>query len=126
MYSGTPDDKRVIEIKVPYMTLNVANWIVRVTPADGTTVINSVGNAISSGRYTVNGATGLGGAVSETSGFSFTMDAVAKGNTTDSKTYTVKVVLEEPGSGKTLDTLSFTSQKTPAEGRQDRVPCSER
>ena len=35
---------------------------------------------------------------------------------TDYQTYTIKVSLEEPGSGKTLDTLSFTSQKTPDEG----------
>ncbi len=113
VYTGTPDSKRVIEIEVPYMTINVADWIVRVTAAEGTTVVNSHNNALSSGQYNVYGATGLSGTaanVDVVNGLSFPMDAVSKGNDTDTKTYTVKVVLAEPGSGKTLKTLKFTSQ----------------
>ena len=113
VYTGTPDSKRVIEIEVPYMTINVADWIVRVTAAEGTTVVNSYNNALSSGQYDVYGATGLTGAaanVNVVNGLSFPMDAVSKGNDTDTKTYTVKVVLAEPGSGKTLDKLEFTTQ----------------
>ena len=111
VYSGTPDSNRVIEIEVPYMTINVTDWIVRVTPADGSNVINSLGNAIPSGQYKMSGVITTSTVVDETNGLSFTLDAVAKGNTTDKKSYTVKIVLAEPGSGKTLESLEFTSQK---------------
>ena len=40
VYSGTPNEKNVIELeKIPYMTTNIGDWVVRVTPADGTTVV---------------------------------------------------------------------------------------
>ena len=50
-----------------------------------------------------------------TTGATFDVTATDKTDT-DRRTYTVKVALEEPGSGKTLDKLVFTSQK-PAPGK---------
>ena len=116
VYSGTPNEKNVIELeKIPYMTTNIGNWVVRVTPADGTTVVTSVGYAIPSGQYTVNQITSPQINSIGVNGCSFEVTATDRFDT-DYQTYTIKVSLEEPGSGKTLDTLSFTSQKTPAEG----------
>ena len=119
VYSGTPNEKNVIELeKIPYMTTNIGDWVVRVTPADGTTVVTPQDYAIPSGQFTVwdvtDGSAGRINAIG-VNGCSFEVTATDRFDT-DYQTYTIKVSLEEPGSGKTLDTLSFTSQKTPAEG----------
>ena len=121
VYSGTPNANDVIELeKIPYMTTNIGNWVVRVTAADGTTVLTPKGYAIPSGQFTVYDITDVNGDPSrittiQTTGASFDVTATDKTDT-DHRTYTVKVALEEPGSGKTLDKLEFTSQK-PAPGK---------
>ena len=121
VYSGTPNTNDVIELeKIPYMTTNIGDWVVRVTAADGTTVLTPKGYAIPSGQFTVYGITDVKGDPGRidainTTGATFDVTATDKTDT-DRRTYTVKVALEEPGSGKTLDKLVFTSQK-PAPGK---------
>ena len=116
VYSGTPNANDVIELeKIPYMTTNIGNWVVRVTAADGTTVLTPKGYAIPSGQFTVYDITDVNGDPDRidtilTTGATFDVTATDKTDT-DHRTYTVKVTLEEPGSGKTLDKLEFTSQK---------------
>ena len=126
VYSGTPNTNDVIELeKIPYMTTNIGDWVVRVTAADGTTVLTPKGYAIPSGQFDVYDITdakvtdtdNTAGRITTipTTGATFDVTATDKTDT-DHRTYTVKVTLEEPGSGKTLDKLEFTSQK-PAPGK---------
>ena len=111
VYTGTPDSKRVIEIEVPYMTLDVQDWIVRVSPASGCRVLTETNSDIVNGETTGANLQLWGNIPTTDAGKTADITAVDKTNNTDKKTYTVKVVLAEPGSGKTLKTLNFTSQK---------------
>ena len=110
VYTGTPDSKRVIEIEVPYMTLDVEDWIVRVSPASGCRVLTETNNDIVNGETTGDNLQLWGNIPTTDAGKTADITAVDKTNNTDKKTYTVKVVLAEPGSGKTLQSLKFTSQ----------------
>ena len=120
VYSGTPNEKYEITLTVPYMTLDVSTWVLRVTAAANTEVVNSDGNSMVSGRYT-GGNIGLGAIANVDAGISGTIIARDMYKPDIVRNYTVKVVLEDDKEGNKLNTLEFTSQKPNPDPLDDKI-----
>ena len=97
-----------ITLTVPYMTLNVADWKVYVTPSSGAKVLNSNKNDVINGIATGKNV-GLGD-IDVTNGDTGYLKAVNKNDEGVYKEYNVVVKLAAPKTGKTLTDLDFTAQ----------------
>ena len=104
-----------ITLTVPYMTLNVADWKVYVTPSSGAKVLNNKSQDVINGIAT---GTTLGlGKIDVANGAKTTLKAVNKNDEKVFKEYNVVVKLAAPKTGKTLTDLDFTAQT----GTNDQV-----
>ncbi|MGI6255810.1 MAG: S-layer homology domain-containing protein [Acutalibacter sp.] len=121
-YKGTIKD-HTITFTVPYMTINASGWKVYATP-------NASANVVSGTTPVVNGtttATSL--SISTITSLSTTentnkgtIKAVNKNDNTVYTEYTVVINLEEPKTGNTLKSLSFSAQNTDPTGQaNDKV-----
>ena len=97
-----------ITLTVPYMTLNVADWNVYVTPSSGAKVQSGTYDVING--YHVGKDIGLSGTIDVTNGITTSLTAVNKNDENVFKKYNVVVKLASAQSGNTLTDLDFTAQ----------------
>ena len=103
-----------ITLTVPYMTLNVADWNVYVTPSSGAKVQSGTYDVING--YHVGKDIGLSGTIDVTNGITTSLTAVNKNDENVFKKYNVVVKLASAQSGNTLTDLDFTAQQVTESG----------
>lgn len=108
-YEGKLVNKDTIQVKVPYMTTDISDWVVYATPSAGAKVETSAGYEVVNGWHKGSniGLTKVNeGAVGATT----KLTAINKNNEKISHEYTINVVLDTAKTGNTLNSLEFTAQ----------------
>ena len=102
-------------VKVPFMTTDVKNWTIFVTPSSHAYVTYGKKNTqVVNGETTLSAINGKLGSIDADETWEITVTANNKNNADVKKNYTLTIDLEDPKDGKTLADLDFsaTAQET--------------
>ena len=99
-----------VAVKVPYMTTNVDDWTIFVTPASYTYVTYNGNNQLVNGETTLADVKGASlGKINADGSWTISVTANNKNTATIKKNYTLTISLEDAKTGNTLADLDFTA-----------------
>jgi hypothetical protein len=99
-----------VAVKVPYMTTNVDDWTIFVTPASYTYVTYNGNNQLVNGETTLADVKGASlGKINADGSWTISVTANNKNTATIKKNYTLTISLEDAKTGNTLADLDFSA-----------------